>query len=299
MPELRRPSGLDHAWNQVLLTKYQGALPSEGASLFDLPKLLSPAYLEPTLTYQEDTLPKGRKKLIHPVGTVAVLRFVPRQSHDAPVATGLLAEEQLLLARFSVADPGKNQPFAPGIALKFYARDGATFPGPTTRNVVGVISLEGSWGPKLFFRNALTTHVPNPNAFPYEMVNQQAQEAVEAVCPGAGRDSLIYPLDNLCNIDRAGRKVASPRVPSRVEFWPTGDARKIYFDDDARGEDFRVRLSKFAKGTHVYRLWAAAEGSPSANLPVGDLLIEEPPIACRYGDEELFFQHQYADIELS
>lgn len=295
MSELRRCTLLNKSWNHVLATKYVGDLPNQGTSVFDLPKLLSPTYLEPTLSHAADTLPAGRKKLIHPVGTVAIMRFVPHAG--ANTASGLLSEEQFVLARFSIADPSPSKPFAPGFALKFFAEDGAKFPGPATRNVVSAVSLEGFSGPKEFFRHALTTHVPKPTALPYEMVNHQAQETVNNVCPNAGRNSLHYPLDNLCNVDTKGKAVGSRATPEWIEFWPTGEARQKFFDDDAQDEDFRTKLGKFEKGTHVWRVWGAPTGGKTAHLPIGDLLIEEPPIACRYGDEELFFQHQYKAIE--
>ncbi len=297
MTELRRATALEKSWNRVLATKYVGALPDTGVSIFELPKLLMPSYLEPTLTHDADVLPEGRQKLIHPVGAVSILRYVPHALDGEMTASGLLAEEQLVLGRHSIADPTPGRPFAPGLAMKFFAEDGAMLPGPDTRNIVAVVSLGGFSGPREFFRFPLTTAVPPPKELPYQMVNHQAQEAVDAVCPHAGLDSLHYPLTNFCNVTRKGKAVRDPVTPEWLEFWPTGEARKLFFDDNAQKEDFRVRLAKFSPGTHLYRIWGARGGGKTAHLPVGDVYIDQSPIACRFGDEELFFQHQYKPIE--
>jgi len=102
-----------------------------------------------------DTMPLGRKKVTHPVGTVSKVEFI---AHPDSPYTGIFRGSKHAIMRIS--DTVKSVPHksktVPGHGVKFL-RDGMT-----SANWVAMFSLDGQSSFN-FFKNRWTTVVREPN----------------------------------------------------------------------------------------------------------------------------------------
>lgn len=70
------------------------------------------------ITRTEDTMPYGRIKWIHPLGSCGKVKFVFNDA--AKQYTGLFKGADYGIARFSLAADPDAEGFTPGMALKFF-----------------------------------------------------------------------------------------------------------------------------------------------------------------------------------
>ena len=70
------------------------------------------------ITRTEDTMPYGRIKWIHPLGSCGKVKFVFNDA--AKQYTGLFKGADYGIARFSLAADPAAEGFTPGMALKFF-----------------------------------------------------------------------------------------------------------------------------------------------------------------------------------
>lgn len=117
--------------------------------------------MEPTFKTKGDAMEWGylwnRKKLIHSIGAVGKVKFVP--SPSSPF-TGIFSGANYGLVRLSsAAAPAKSgQPLAPGFGLKFL-RDGID-----SANLVAMVGIEGTPGDwNMFSKDFVTIIGPTDN----------------------------------------------------------------------------------------------------------------------------------------
>jgi hypothetical protein len=113
--------------------------------------------MNPSFTGKGDTMPSGRWKFIHNVGTVSKVEFVPA---NLDLYTGIFKGAKYGLIRLSSAakpSDSKINPLAnalgPGMGLKFL-RDGMD-----SANLVSMYSVDGQPGDWNFFSNSFSNHV--------------------------------------------------------------------------------------------------------------------------------------------
>jgi len=239
--------------------------------------------MDPSLKWVGDTFEDGffgpRKKLIHSVGSVATVKFVPTANNEG--YTGVFQGADHGLIRLSLAKQpdysktsaaGAYDNFAPGFGLKFL-RDNSH-----SANMVAMFSVDGqdSWN---FFKNDFTNHIP---------AAQNTAQKVLAKKFMQGTPFITYVgLSDFSQIDKHGNNVADFKFPFQLVFEPT--LRNNL--PDTFKEDFQLTLSKIPVGTALYKVHALAEpGSPQVHI--GDIVITSQFTSSYFGDRYLFFKHQ-------
>lgn len=112
--------------------------------------------MSPTFNTKGDAMKPGmlwghRTKLIHSVGTVGKVKFVPVAGNQF---TGVLRGADYGLIRLSsAAKPSADKPLGPGMGLKFL-RDGID-----SANLVAMFSVDGQPGDWDFFSHDFTTTI--------------------------------------------------------------------------------------------------------------------------------------------
>jgi len=147
--------------------------------------------MEPTFSTKGDAMEWGhlynRKKLIHSVGTVGKVRFVPATTSYSGIFKG--ADHGLI--RFSsAAKPVKGgQPLAPGIGLKFL-RDGID-----SANLVAMFGVEGTPGDWNFFSRDFTTVIGSSEAPPLVLLSKKFSTATDFIQVSGLSDMAKYSED--------------------------------------------------------------------------------------------------------
>ena len=103
-----------------------------------------------------------------------------------------------------------------------------------------------------------------------------------------GLNPLRVGLDHLARVTTQGDEVERVIAPSRIFLVP---AHGIEIDSRSP-HDFREDLSSLQSNTVLYEVYAQGETADSGSIHIGQLILRSQFIASRYGDEQLFFQHQ-------
>lgn len=196
--------------------------------------------MDPSLKFVGDTFQDGlfgpRKKLIHSVGSVAQVKFVPTANLEG--YTGLFQGADHGLIRLSLAkqpDPTKTSAaqafdnFAPGFGLKFL-RD-----GHQSANMVAMYSVDGqaSWN---FFKNDFTNHIPPAIGTAQKLLAKKFQQ---------GTPFITYVgLSDFGQFGQDGKEIKNFKFPFQLVFEPV---LRNNLPDDFK-EDFQITLSKLSVG---------------------------------------------------
>lgn len=224
-------------------------------------------------TNETDFLDYGRRKMLHPYGSVAQVEWV---AWDGPATcgdyTGLFAEDQLAgLARLGWgADPG-SAGYIPGMALKFFIEGGESV------NLHVIHSLDGDPDAPNFFSKTLSNVIPQPSGSVLSGFIRLASYIVD--------NPLELSVADMAAWTSNGDRVVDALAPSVLVFEPTQTA----YDWFTPGIDFRIAFSVFPAGTHLYDV-VAVEGDCRQNL--GSLYTTTAMIPSEWGDNRLHFQHQ-------
>lgn len=275
--KLDRSSKVNHLWKEVEKSAYsRDALPEGGPNGWSLVAGAMPWFLHKTFTHDSDVMPLGREKVVHPIGTVARVRWVV----DNPsLATGMFSESTVGLARLSVA--AGTDPFVPGIALKL------PVDAEPSINFVAVYTLDGQ-EERNFFANPFSTSIPKPKSVALK-AGQLAFRLALRTLRNAPESELRMPNTEAASIRPDGSRVEEIRAPWEVVFYPTEEAASLA--RPMEGEDFRGALAGVPSGSTLYRIYLRLT-SNGALERVGRLVTESRFVASEFGDERLFFQHQ-------
>ncbi len=272
---LNRFEKLELLWSRVASDPYPlDALPDKAPSAWARRKLFSVDYDRRSFEHAADELPEGRGKLVHRYGTCARVRF--EVSEPGPY-TGVLATGGEGLLRLSDATGGPR--FTPSLALKI------PVDGQPSLNFFGLPATERTEHDYDFLSGPFANSTPVPMSLDAKLLGRSFQKTAEAL--HATRVYAVYlPLHELAETNLDGTSVEAPVVPDRIELHPTDDARAA-FDDQ---KEWRTALAALPTGLCLFELRvAAAIDEPAASY--GELVLETPFVASRFGDERLFFQH--------
>lgn len=229
-------------------------------------------------TFQDSWL-GPRKKLIHSVGSVAQVKFVPVENSEG--YTGIFEGADHGLIRMSLAkkpDTSKTSAkgaldnFTPGFGLKFL-RD-----NKPSASMVAMYSVEGqdSWN---FFKNDFSNHIARTDDLGLVLVAKKFSTATPFV--------QYVGLSDFAKIGQDGEERADFKFPFQLVFEPT--LRANYPDEFQ--EDFQQMLAKIPKDTLLYKVHAISEpGTPMVHI--GDLVMTTEFTSSYFGDRYLFFKHQ-------
>ena len=269
-------------WHKINNTRYSGEYPEHTlwSAARDLVvfRLTSFDFLEKTFTTFSDELPyhltkngekKYRPKVIHARGAVALVRFVPDTD---TVYTGIFNQESLGLARISLADPIN---FNPGMGLKFFV-DGA--PSVNVAVMKSLTTNVKSCDP--FFHN-FSNVIPDTGLF-----LGIAAFAFEEVAKSQDPDGKATTL-SVKHFGRFNTRGPS-KSPYQIVLKPSEYSKSIKF---SCYNDFRITLESMRAGNVLYEIYAKELPESQRLIKIGELQLDTPFVASKYGDEVLFFQH--------
>ena len=214
--------------------------------------------------YQSDFAPTGWKKYIHGRGAVAQVKFIAKPNSY----TGIFTGADCALIRLSVTyKPSGSKAVAPGLALKIL-RDKVS-----SANISALVSIDGQEKDFNIFKNPMSNIVPEGSGVGAKLVQRVFKKV------SAYPEEIV--LDHMAQIDVHGLTSEQAKAPRQVFFVPD---EKISFSSDEH--DFREDLLKIPNGTKLYSVFADKEH-------IGDLVTTSEFVTSEFGDDGLFFKHQF------
>lgn len=266
---------LELLWSQIKADPYpDGALPHKVPGPWGRRKLFSVGFNKGSFLIESDELPEDRPKLVHTFGTTArvALKITSPQAY-----TGFFQAGGAALMRASDATGGGK--FLPSLALKFFVD------GRPSVNLLALPTQPHPPSDPRFFASAYANATLPATSFDAKMVQRSFQKTAEAL--GGKRLYAVYlPLHNVASVRRDGSSPSKAEVPDRVELHPAKEAAAAWVSTP----DWRSSLAKIPVGTKIFDVRASPSIDADAT-PLGEVWLEAPFVASRYGDERLFFQH--------
>ncbi len=221
-------------------------------------------------------------KKIHSVGNVALAKYESIGDHDY---TGIFKEGcPNTLVRLSHAVAPDATQTAPGMGVKFF-RDGIK-----SANFVSMYKLSGQSANCTkdfgnFFANDFTNHVPELIPGESPSLDQLAAKFEEVWKP-----ATMVGLSDISKYTNTGKEAEKMKFPFELVLKPNPVLVKQFegIDPASPANDY---LSKIPSGTKLYDIYARETPTSSVVL-IGRLTTTSEMISSRFGDTELFFQHQ-------
>ncbi len=227
--------------------------------------------LQVSFNREADEMPFGRRKVIHPFGSVAPVRWIA--ATDVPY-TGIYQKGGYGLARLSIAGDPDLLGFTPGMALKMFVDHGPSV------NLQVMYSLDGQGENQNFFQNRFTNDIAAPTNIllkPLVVLFSLVQNP-----------PTYLPVNHFAEINPNGKVVQDPQSPYSLIFVP-GDEVKGRFNGGGQRE-FREDLASLPERTAIYQIYAKKTKSARPQW-IGTLVTEDQFVASEYEDQKLFFQH--------
>lgn len=265
-------------WDQIEKSEYTSLPKFTGFEIVPLLNLALPwnaekakKYMLVTVTRKDDVFPEGRKKLVHTYGSVAKISFVADE--NSPF-TGLFQGVSCGLARLSLAIK-PNVVVLPGAAFKFFVD------GEPSRNLQVMNSLTGQMSYN-FFAKEFSNVLPD--------LTSPVVKPLKDLFGTVTRNPTKLSLKPLGDIDQYGVHFAGPeaKYPDKIVFVP--DENLVF---NVWPHEFRDDLSTIPEGQLLYRVYA--EDSSLQRTFLGSIVTTSRFIASKFGDENLFFNHQRID----
>jgi hypothetical protein len=248
-------------------------------TLFQLINLLIES-MNPTVSAKTDTMPIGRKKLIHTVGAVAAVKFEFEQN----AYTGLFQGAPYALARFSSAkEPNpKSTSFVGGSGFKLF-RDNVT-----SGNFVAMNSLQASESWNIF--NAKFSNHISIKQVPFTLKPVLCKFQTVSEWP------THVGLSDLAKFDQYGREIPQEQVqfPNQLLLIPTRAAKRLF--PDTYVKPLEDQLLNVRVNTVLYNIYASP--APKAEfVKIGKITTTSSFYKSETGDN-LFMKHQKFEDDL-
>ena len=294
-------------WKVVSATAYTPRCrPASGLFLAALAAPTTIASMATSLDRASDELPVGRRKMVHPFGTVATFDFVkdaaPAGASDIPAYTGILAPGGAPVhgvVRASLGGDPNVLGFTPGLALKFLVD------GKSSLNVVVMNSLMGQNRDTNFLRKPLTNELPDPHAGldrtsgfldwakadSFALGQNIAFLPAMAQGPARATPNFLH-VDHLAVRGADGHvvPVADRHSPAHLVFRAPKALVRWWDLPQNRGFDYRDLFAVFSPGTVLYEVFAQATAA-SPEVRIGVIKTTNKFVASTWGDYRLFFRH--------
>ena len=275
----------DSMWDTKIIPSRYAQLPAlTSPGFMDFLTLITGHFSLKALTTQGDELEPGRRKLIHAFGAEARLRLVISPG-AADAYTGIFGRgAPCVIGRFSLAAKPSPDASIPGLALKIFISG-----DHPSVNLLLMHAIDDQPGHN-YFSQTFSNILPAPVAFSKRMLAagfERSAVQFGAKDPNPGR----LTLENLASVQVDGRHIDRPRTPYQLLFKPTAQARALMQGASAQ-DDFRRQLAGLPVGRAVYDIYTLEQGEPAENARLlGQLVLSDPVVSSRYGDERLYFQH--------
>ena len=255
--------------------------------------------MDPSFDRVADDLPWDRSKLIHSVGNVAEVKWVP--TNNSLKYTGILGSGgQYGIVRLSPAgepdvskgaDPSQCDPqcgFTPGLGLKMLRT------GVLSGNLFSMYSLVGQ--PSFnFFRNNFTNHPP--------LLCSDVHGSLKLLYDKfatASQWPTIVGLSQLAAFDENGVKADPPRYPFQLWLAPNPDLTSAYPDEPVPGwtdQTLANQLKEIPVGTVLYSIFAVENPGELPEL-IGYLQTTSFFTTSMWGDKNMFLEHTRMEQDL-
>lgn len=230
-----------------------------------------------------------RTKYIHSVGVVMPFKLVASSNKY----TGMFRGADYGLLRFSSAaspsstiDPlyGSMGGFTPGVGIKMF-RD-----GKPSANFMAMPTLDAqACSIPNFFANTFTNH---PGGAKKMSLAGLQLKLLSKKFWQASRCPHMVALSDVASYDQAGSSIASPMFPFEVKLKPAqGLNVEIPCDDYSGG---LANMEQIPVGTKLFDIYAAESPTSSMEM-IGSFVTTGTPTRSKWGDERLFFKHQYME----
>lgn len=276
----------DAMWNgKILPSRYAQLPPLASPGLFDLVQLARTSFSIKAFTTEGDELEPGRSKRIHAHGAEARLRWVvnPDSAYTGIFQSGA----ECIIGRFSLATAPTATTSIPALALKIFI----TGDQPSL-NLHLMHAVDAQQGHN-FFAETFSNILPPAQTFATRRLSARFESVAEelgAQDPNPGR----LTLEHLAGMSLEGQRIAAPKTPYQLLLKPTIAAQALMRDATA-ADDFRQKLAGLTIGQAVYDVYTLEAGeAPEKARLLGQLVLASAVVSSRYGDEQLYFQHNMA-----
>jgi len=240
--------------------------------------------MKPTFDVFSDTLPEGRKKYIHSVGSVVQAELIAEKGNPY---TGVFQGVSNVLLRLSTAikpDPtkGPDGNYIPGMGIKLL-RDGVP-----SANLAAMVGVDGQDSFNVF-KYDWSNHIPNPKSFAVKLLGKKFSQAT----PYIGR----IGLKTWAQYDEKGRKTEDSmlKVPYKLVFRPTDEVHTRF--PETWSDELFNQLKTIAAGTALFDVLAVEEPGEEP-VKIGTLKTKSEFTTSTFGDRNLFFQHNYMEDDI-
>jgi len=228
----------------------------------------------------------GRTKYIHSVGATGKVKFIKKGKTQY---TGIFQGADYGLIRLSsAAEPSKSQALAPGMGLKFL-RDGVD-----SANLVSMFGVNGQPDDWNFFSNDFFTHIGPAQGVALNLLATKFSTATNFI--------QEVGLSDFAKYDEAGTENSNLKFPFSLRFVPHS-AIKALFPKELPGDDYMVYLDQLKTvpaNSALYKVYAMDQPKELGGKEslIGDLVLDGSLVSSKWGDDKLFFRHQYMDDDL-
>lgn len=269
---------------------YQGFMAALGAS-----GMLSAAF-----DTSGDELPRLRKKLLHPFGSVArvELRVAETSSFTGVLRAGARVPG---IARLSTGGPENVMGFVPGLGLKLFTSGGPSVDLHALHELSGQKMADGKTDDKNYFRHGFSNEIIMGDA-------SGAAAIVNKIFSKTHDPANHLPIDHVGQRAVDGTVEASPVSPKDVVFEPPAELTTAFqtFLDQNPSVDLRVGLAavtKDASPENPVVLYKVRVGTAEAldkvsretvdrDLPViATLVATSAFLPSKWGDGQLYIRH--------
>jgi hypothetical protein len=263
-------------WSEIKAKPYS-ELPDVRSGVgigFILSSLGTFSTLAVSFDHTSDEMPVGRRKIIHPFGTVAAVRWVPTKNHSY---TGIFQSGGHGIARLSIAGDPNLLGNTFGMGLKIFVNKKPSV------NLHVMHSLDGQGEDNNFFAHNFTNNIPEPTSLILKPL---------AALFALVQDPPTYlPVDHFARVNSKGSEVEDFNAPFSLVFKPASDVKGLFDSNSDSDSDFRDDLASLTKGTTLYQVYALRVKSDRKPLLIGSIVLDSLFVASEYADQKLFFQH--------
>ncbi|MFT7645777.1 MAG: hypothetical protein ACI8Y4_000510 [Candidatus Poriferisodalaceae bacterium] len=241
--------------------------------------VMCPRRLVQTLDRTDDLMDPARPKVIHTQGAVACIAITI--GADSPY-TGILAPSPSggatgLIRMSLAAPPTRKKAFVPGIALK------CLIDGRESADLLAVNHTNGQGRDHNLFSNSLS----------HDLMDQHQelrlpQKMMKKLFMRVSSEPRRLSIEHFGTHGRNGHPAGKPRVPDKLTFVPTAEARALFVG--RAGEDYRTVLGEVSEGTRLYDIVATDDAADGPARTIGAISVTTPFVASLAGDR-LFFRH--------
>jgi len=247
-----------------------------------------------------DELPRLRKKLLHPFGSIAKVEL---RVEENSAYTGVLRPGAVVpgIARLSSGGPEKVMGFVPGLGLKLFTGGGQSVDFHALNSLAKQTLEDGKTMDHNFFSRPFSNEIVRSD-------NEGAGALVEKIFAKVHPTPTHLPVDHMGLRSVDGEPESAPKSPQDIVFDPPAELTKSFqsYIDANPESDPRVALAYVTKDATVQnpvvlykvrvgtaeRFQKADKATADASFPVVATLVATSAfLPSKWGDGQLYMRH--------